>query len=219
MLYMCIIKQARILYRCVGMARVSRDLDKKLLIVGQALIEEVGVSKFSLREVARIANVNLGMINYYFEGKEDFVLKVLQEIYRPFLEELERLSNQAADQLGFENFLFELAKFSRDNRKLILILIKDIISNDPTVKQFILTHFTSHFNLLQKALEAKVGPNKNSGAILRFVIASIGMPNLILGFQEIILSSAQDLVAETDDELKKRVLITIEGLNRYIKES
>ncbi len=201
------------------MARVSRDLDKKLLIVGQTLIEEVGVSKFSLREVARIANVNLGMINYYFDGKDDFVLKVLQEIYRPFLDELERLSNQATNQSGFENFLFELAKFSRDNRKLILILVKDVISNDPTVKQFIFTHFTKHFKLLQKTLESKVGPNINSGAILRFVIASIGMPNLILGFQEIILSPDQGLIAESDDELRKRVLITIEGLSRYIKES
>lgn len=205
------------------MSRASRDLDKKLMLVGQALIQEVGVSKLSLREVARLADVNLGMINYYFEGKDDFVLKVLLEVYRPFIEELERISEQINEKQGFENFLFELAKFSRDNRKLILLLIKDIISDDPIVKKFIFTHFIAHFKLLKKTLEVKIGTGTNVDAVLRFVIASIGMPNLILGFQEMMDSSPKKIESsessessESNEELRKRVRITMEGLNNFI---
>lgn len=199
------------------MSRTSRDLDKKLLVVGQALIQEVGVSQFSMREVARLADVNLGMINYYFKGKEDFVLKILQEVYRPFIAELEGLSHQVSEPQGFEKFLYELARFSRDNRKLILILIKDVISGDALVKKFILTHFSSHFKLIKKALELKTGANKNLDGILRFVISSIGMPNLILGFQEIIMPPGKSVIIETDDELKMRVQMTIEGLEKLCK--
>lgn len=203
------------------MARTSRDLDKKLILVGQALIQEVGVSGFSLREVSRLANVNLGMINYYFEGKEDFILKILSSIYMPFLEDLEKFNSVGSTPPEkLEDLLLKMAFFSRDNRQLILLIIRDFLSGDQFVLNFVTAHFSKHFKMLHDNVdEYLLSTNKEKRLkpqMMRFIIASIGLPSVILGFQEKLSSEtmAQEQ-EETNEEVNKRVKNIMKVLSCY----
>lgn len=194
------------------MARTSRDLDKKLLIVGQTLIQEVGVSSLSMREVARIAGVNLGMLNYYFNGKEDFVLKVLNEIYAPFILELEKLVDEK--DINIEGFLYKLAEFSSQNRKLVLLVIKDLLSNDMMVMRFVTEHFSMHVKLVAKIIESKIIEKDKAEYVARLVISIIGMPNLMLAFKENIFQ--KDFInPETEYDLKIRVNLALDLMKKY----
>lgn len=188
------------------MGRKSQDLDKKLILIGQTLIQEVGVSNVSMREVARIANVNLGMLSYHFQGKEDFILKCLNHLYTPFVSELEEINLDELKDHDFELFLFKLGQFSRNNRKLILLLIKDMLSQDAVVKEFITQNFAKHFELTLKALRAYLkAPHDNHLKIetaLKLIVALVGGPSLISGFQEIVFEKE---TAETDEQLKERI--------------
>lgn len=203
------------------MARTSRDLDKKLILVGQALIQEVGVSGFSLREVARLANVNLGMINYYFDGKEDFILKILSSIYLPFMEDLEKFNSEGSTPTErLEDLLLKMAFFSRENRQLILLIIRDLVSGDQVVHKFVSAHFTKHFKILNSTIDEYLLSTKKEKRLMpqmtRFIIASIGLPSVILGFQEKLSSKTmlQEQV-ETNEEVRKRVKNIMKALSCY----
>lgn len=188
------------------MGRKSQDLDKKLILIGQTLIQEVGVSKVSMREVARLAEVNLGMLSYHFKGKDDFILKCLDHLYAPFVAELEEINLDEMKEHDFELFLFKLGQFSRNNRKLILLLIKDMLSQDEVVKTFITQNFTRHFQLTMKALRSYLKvPHEDHKKIenpMKLIIALVGGPSLINGFQECVFDKE---TSETDEQLKERI--------------
>lgn len=203
------------------MARTSRDLDKKLLLIGQALIQEVGVSGFSLREVARLANVNLGMINYYFNGKDDFILKVLSSIYLPFLTDLEKFNSEESDPLKkLEDLLFKMAFFSRDNRQLVLLIIRDLLIGDQVIQNFVTANFSKHFKVLNEIVDEYLMSSKKEKRLkpqmMRFIIASIGFPSVILGFQEkMSIETMKHEHEETNDEVNRRVKNIVTALRTF----
>lgn len=188
------------------MARKSQDLDKKLILIGQSLIQEIGVSNLSMREVAKVADVNLGMLSYYFKGKDDFILSCLNELYAPFVKELEEIEIESFSEENFELFLSKLAYFSRDNRQLIIILIKESISQDENVKKFIKDNFSKHFDLIKNALRSflkiKSTEKEREQLAFQYLIALIGFPSLLSGFIEIVKSKQK---SETDEQLNQRV--------------
>lgn len=194
------------------MARTSRDLDKKLLIVGQTLIQDVGVSSLSMREVAKIAGVNLGMLNYYFDGKEDFVFKVLNEIYSPFITDLHALVEN--EDLDLEHFFYRLSQFSAKNRKLVVLIVKDLISNDLMVKKFVLEHFSKHLLIISKLIEKKIKDKSKAEYVSRVIISIIGMPNLMLGVKENI-NQTEMINSEVEDDLVFRVKLAMEVIRKY----
>lgn len=198
------------------MGRTSKDLDKKLILIGQAMIQDAGVTGLSLREVARKANVNLGMLNYYFDGKDDFVLKCLADLYNPFLEELKQVKIAGDSEKNFEDFLFKLAVFSRDNRKLIIILLKDMISQDEVVAGFISKNFSDHFQLIQASvihfLKMEKAEQAKKELAFRYVLSLIGLHNLIVGFKEMI--QGKSATNDSDEELLQRVKLTIATLKQ-----
>jgi AcrR family transcriptional regulator len=172
------------------MARTSRDLDKKLLLVGEALIQEVGVSGLSMREVAKIAEVNLGMLSYYFKGKDEFVLKILSSLYSPFIHELESMKSleHINEEERFKSLLNKMSQFSFTHRRLIMVLMKDLLSGDPTFKNFMETHFSKHFTLISDEIFTylkwkKINPT-HWPRLQRTILSSIGLSNVMLAYQE-----------------------------------
>jgi AcrR family transcriptional regulator len=197
------------------MGRKSQDLDKKLILIGQSLIQEVGVSRVSLREVARLADVNLGMLSYHFKGKEDFIIKCLDNLYAPFIAELETINLDEVKDHDFEQLLFKLGKFSRDNRKIILLLLKDMLSNDEVVKDFISKNFTQHFRLTMKALRSYLDVQDDNhlkiDTALKMIVALVGGPSLMAGFQEIVFEKNH---TESDEQLKARIQFVCSTLKK-----
>lgn len=190
------------------MARTSRDLDKKLLLVGEALIQEVGVSGLSMREVAKIAEVNLGMLSYYFKGKDEFVLKILSNLYSPFILELESMkSSQYENEEGrFKALLEKMSKFSYRHRRLIMVLMKDLLSGDPIFKNFMETHFSKHFALITEEIiiylkYKKINP-KHWPRLQRSILSSIGLSNVMLAYQEMHFNQRSNESDEFDLQIK-----------------
>jgi len=195
------------------MSRKSRDLDKKLLDVGVNLVKRLGISKVSFREVAKVADVNLGMLNYHFKNKDDFLTQVLQKIYAPFIFDLEEMRSS---EIGLEDFLFKLAVFSRNNRGLILMIMKEVADKDSIIGKFAKKNMQRHIHLLSNEIKSYLESNQinkiSASQALRLVIGIIGMPNLIIGMME---SLKIKEVEDTDEELKMRVRAAIWALTSY----
>lgn len=196
------------------MARKSKGLDQKLIKTGLQLIKKRGASDVPLREVAQKANVNLGMFNYFFKNKEDFITKVLNELYEPFISDLKmpEINNQIPE---LQLVLFKMAKFSQKNRNLILIILKDILANDNSTIKYSKKNFTQHFLILRSSLEnfliKRQIKNYDLNYLLRFTVASLGLPNLLLEIQTTIFK-VNDHLEESDDQIKTRVKVIIESI-------
>lgn len=65
--------------RRVGRPLKETELRGKLLSAARALFAEKGFEKTSTRDIASAAGANIGLIAYYFGGKEELYLAVLQE--------------------------------------------------------------------------------------------------------------------------------------------
>ncbi|MFS1511414.1 TetR/AcrR family transcriptional regulator [Chengkuizengella sp. SCS-71B] len=72
----------------------KKDIDTKQKIVDAAyrVLAEQGYDKTSMKQIAKEAGVAQGLINYYFESKEDLLFELFHEESCRYSEELSKLS-------------------------------------------------------------------------------------------------------------------------------
>lgn len=131
------------------MSRPSRNQDRLLLDAGRRLLPEAGLSGLSVRRLAVEAGVNPGMFHYHFKTKRRFVRAVLQEIYEEFFKGFSVESGGEAPPLErLARALNALGRFGRDNRRLFVILLHDVVAGDEEVKSFALANFPRHLRII-----------------------------------------------------------------------
>ena len=207
------------------MSRKSTHTDKKLFDQGRKLLIKKGASQLSVREVCDKAGVNLGMFNYHFKSKDTFIEKILLDIYESFLSDFELVEAQTKiDTLELQLTL--MAKFARDNRHLILVLLNDILNGEKAVQKFAKSRMRKHFMILARTLRScqKSGDIIDAPLplIMTQIAGSIGLSNLIpevlghLGINKAfdlwLKTVAKKLV--TDDAIEQRVKIVIRGIKK-----
>jgi AcrR family transcriptional regulator len=205
------------------MTRKTSNIDKKLLEHGYKLLIENGASKLSIRDVCDAAEVNLGMFNYYFGSKNKFIEQILSNIYEEFFSNFQLLETEST--LGtLELQLTLMAKFARDNRHLILILLNDILNGEKIVQDFAKRKMRKHFIVLVKTLKScqKSGEiiNIPLPLLITHIAGSIGLSTLI---PEVLSNmkvnaifklgiSAVTKTLMTDQAIEQRVKITLQGI-------
>lgn len=210
------------------MSRKSTHTDKKLFDQGRKLLIKKGASKLSVREVCDKAGVNLGMFNYHFGSKNKFIEKILQDIYEEFLSGFELV--EAESKLNtLELQLTLMARFARDNRHLILVLLNDILNGEKAVQKFAKSKMRKHFVILVKTLKAcqKSGEiiDVSIPLLLTQIAGGIGLSNLIpevlnhLGINEVFGLGLKAVTNKlvTDEAIEQRVKIVIQGIKKVDK--
>jgi AcrR family transcriptional regulator len=140
------------------MPRPPSNVDKLMIQAGLELISETGISGLTVRQVVKRAKVNLGLFHYHFKSKEAFARRVLQAGYEDFFS---RLTTEAAQQetplKQLELSLINYAFFMRDNRHVVVALLKDSLVGFAPSAEFLgektLTHNQVFIQLI-KACQA-----------------------------------------------------------------
>lgn len=73
------------------MSENSNDTKQRILEVARVLFSEKGFEGTSIREIAKIADVNVAAINYHFNNKENLILEILRTGYTESAIEVRRL--------------------------------------------------------------------------------------------------------------------------------
>lgn len=207
------------------MTRKTSNIDKKLLEHGYKLLIENGASKLSIRDVCNAAEVNLGMFNYYFGNKKKFIEQILTNIYEKFFSNFQLLETES--KLGtLELQLTLMAKFARDNRHLILILLNDILNGEKNVQDFAKQKMLKHFTVLAKTLKScqKSGEIINAPLplLITHIAGCIGLSTLIPEFlSHMKVNSIFKLGIKavtntlmTDKVIEQRVKMALQGIKR-----
>lgn len=199
------------------MPRKSADLDKKMIQAGLELIQVNGISSLSIRDVTGRAGANLGMFNYYFGTREEFVKRLLNEFYNDFLAKLENQQNASPD---LEAALMEIAIFTRDRRQILTTILSDVLANEETVTQFLKKNFSRHFVTLKDVLSEHAATRKlavsNPNHAIRFLLGAVGVPNILLEVYN--RNSKKKVRQESDLELRARAKAAIIGLEAQFCE-
>jgi AcrR family transcriptional regulator len=177
------------------MARPSGNTDQKLLKAGRELIEKEGLSRLSLRAVAKRAGVNLGMFHYHFKNKAEFSRRCTNEAYAEFYKGFEtQVSEPGGTIEKLRRGLLALARFSRDQRHFMLAMLRDLEDKNPEAWDFIRSKFPPPHG---KVIMGLIKQGQREGFLLKIpaptamavLMSAIGFPNILAGLAERVLGS------------------------------
>jgi AcrR family transcriptional regulator len=210
------------------MTRPSKNIDRKLISEGKKIICEKGLSELSVREVARNANVNLGMFHYYFKSKDEFVRILLESAYDDFFSKfsMEALKGKT-DLEKLENSLFTMGAFVRDNRKLLLGLLSDLMMGRSEIIKFAKQYFVKHLrvliDILDRCKKRKLIQDVSVYTLLPFCVAPVVTPSIVVSsLERSVKSRTAKLFLEhnikksviTDSALKQRIRFVLRGIGK-----
>lgn len=207
------------------MSRPSRNTDKRLIQAGRKLLPETGISGLSLRRVAAEAGVNLGMFHYNFKTKRRFTRLVLQEIYEEFFKGFS--VETGGDFSPFDRLrkaLVALARFARDNRKLFLAMLRDVLEGEAEAVRFAQENLPRHLSiiagLIRDCQRRGLIQEMPLPAAVAFLAGSTAMPNIAMGLIErasakspfgLAMKQVEPLLI-SDAAIAKRVELALRGL-------
>lgn len=208
------------------MSRPSRNTDIRMINAAKKMIYENGISGLKIRKVAREAKVNLGMFYYNFETKEKFTQQVLKEIYDEFFSGFVlETEKDAAPVEKLRQALILLGKFARNNRSLVIAIIKDIINGHKNTIEFTKNNFTKHISVIFRL----ISDCQKKGDIIKiplphtavFLAGAIAFPNLVAEVVEKVKTGKLKHIPInmimnkilTDEAIEQRVDLAINALS------
>jgi AcrR family transcriptional regulator len=102
------------------------DSKKHILTAASTLFAHKGYAAASIREIARVAGVNVAMVHYYFKSKEYLLLHVLNDGVKTVREEMERILE--ADQRPIEKLYSIVDAYGKHifiNKEVALLFFRE----------------------------------------------------------------------------------------------
>lgn len=194
-----------------------------MIQAAQELLPKVGCSGLNLRDVARKARVNLGMFHYHFGSKDEFTRAVLQQTYELFFKEFNLAVEQENEnpRRALEAALFAFARFVRDNRQLIVALLRDVLNGNKIVLQFVQENIGRHVGVILDLIQ-KAHPELRftTQAALVFLLSTVNVPILVTELVRLtgskrvfgLTSSEFSEIIASDEALRNRIGLAVDGL-------
>lgn len=136
------------------MPRPASGTDVKLVEAGKQLARKKGLYGLSVREACRLARVNTGMFHYYFGSKDEFVKKIVKDIYGEFFVQFKGgIASGADSRQKLKNAIVSVGKFARDARKVVPLFFADLIYGRPEVFALVKNNFTGHISYIAELIE------------------------------------------------------------------
>jgi AcrR family transcriptional regulator len=130
------------------------------------------------------------MFNYHFKDKQEFIRRVMQEVYEEFFEKFSfEVSNpNDAPEVQLRKAILAGAHFLRDNRQLILALARDAMEGEPEIVRFLEKNFHRHITILiglfRKCKKAGVMGDWPIPVAIAFLAGSVLAPSIMAAVVE-----------------------------------
>jgi AcrR family transcriptional regulator len=120
------------------MARKRTDLAPRIVAAAREKFLAQGVDGASLREIAREAGTNIGMVYYYFPTKDDLLLAVVEEIYGGMVSDIRAaLSLDAPLEERIRALYARIAAMSEEEFTVVRIVLREaLVSSNRLRKLF-----------------------------------------------------------------------------------
>lgn len=135
------------------------DTAGKILQAATRLFAMYGYDSVSIKQIANFGGVNSALISYYYNGKKNLYLNVLNTQMEVFKELIQTIQAQQISPLEkLLTYVNALAKFQEDNPNHVQLIYREILSPQPMFENFVRTKlYILHVfmkDLIAKAKEA-----------------------------------------------------------------
>jgi AcrR family transcriptional regulator len=167
------------------MARPRSDIMERIVHAARERFLQDGVDGASLRQIARDADTNIGMIYYYFPTKDDLFLEVVEEVYAGLLEGLETaLTPGAPFEQRIQRLYVRMGEVSEDEFKVMRLVVREALISSARLDRLLQRFLRGHIPLILNAVadgiaEGKLRRDIHPALFMMAVLAIGGPPQLI----------------------------------------
>src|SRR5687767_12729940 len=167
------------------MARPRSDIMERIVHAARERFLQEGVDGASLRQIARDADTNIGMIYYYFPTKDDLFLEVVEEVYAGLLEGLETaLTPDAPFEQRIQRLYVRMGQVSEDEFKVMRLVVREALISSARLDRLLERFLRGHIPLILNAVadgiaEGKLRRDIHPALFMMAVLATGGPPQLI----------------------------------------
>jgi TetR/AcrR family transcriptional regulator len=160
------------------MARPKSDIEPRILHAARECFIAHGVDGTSLRQIARAAHTNIGMIYYYFSTKDDLFLGVVEEIYEAILADIERiLTKPEAFEKRLHALSVRFSELSKTELDVVHLIAREALSSSARRDRLIERFKRGHIALMIQTIFGAVGGGELDR---RFHPGVLGMSSFVL---------------------------------------
>jgi TetR/AcrR family transcriptional regulator len=135
------------------MARPRSDIQPRIVEAARARFRAEGVDGASLREIARDAGTNIGMVAYYFPTKDDLFLSVIEEVYANLVADMAKIlgaENSARERL--RSAFVRLGGASEIELEVMQLMAREALSSSKRLRRILARFMRGHVPLVMATI-------------------------------------------------------------------
>ena len=139
------------------MARPASDIAPRILHAARERFLFDGVDGASLRNIAKDAGTNIGMVYYYFKTKDELFLAVLEEAYTLLLDDMRRiLAEPATPDETIHRLYQRIAAMSDDEFKIVRLIMREALVSSARLSRIAERFMAGHIPLILQLLQSGI---------------------------------------------------------------
>lgn len=167
------------------MARPPSDIRARIITSARGVFLQKGVDGASLRQIAKDAGTNIGMVYYYFETKDVLFLQVVEDRYAGVLKKLEEIFARDAPLLERMTLASaSIGNLEAEEFEVMRIVLGELVRSTPERKKLVMDRFKQgHVGLLLRSLteaSGEIDPRHPVPVALISIVGAMVLPQLLL---------------------------------------
>lgn len=167
------------------MARPRSDIRPRIVEAARARFLAEGVDGASLREIARDAGTNIGMIVYYFPTKDDLFLSVVEDVYANIVRDMDQaLGGDDPVSVRLRRGFVRLGSASGLELDVMRLIAREALSSSTRFERILARFMRGHVPLLVKTIIDGIQRGELDAAIppplvMAAVVGLGGLPQMV----------------------------------------
>ena len=143
------------------MARPASDIAPRILHAARERFLFEGVDGASLRNIAKDAGTNIGMVYYYYKTKDDLFLAVIEEVYTSLLDDMRRILGEHGPKEQTIGKLYQrIAAMSDDEFKVVRLIMREALLSSARLSRVAERFMNGHIPLILQHLQGGVAEGR-----------------------------------------------------------
>jgi AcrR family transcriptional regulator len=143
------------------MGRPASDIAPRIVHAARERFLFDGVDGASLRNIAKDAGTNIGMVYYYFKTKDELFLAVVEEVYSRLLEDMRRImAEPGPPDRRIAELYQRIAAMSDDEFKVVRLILREALVSSARLTGLAKRFQAGHVPLVMQLIEDGVSQQR-----------------------------------------------------------
>ena len=143
------------------MARPQSDIAPRIIHAARERFLFEGVDGASLRNIAKDAGTNIGMVYYYFKTKDELFLAVVDEVYGQLLDDMRQiLADTESSDARIHRLYQRIAAVSDDEFKVVRLILREALVSSARLSRVAERFMGGHVPLILQMLQEEIAAGR-----------------------------------------------------------